>query len=371
MPAGRAIVTILLTVAAASLLCADSLVQVAERQPFGRWRDTALTITRSVRGVSHAFGLHLPRLWLGELTGNEDLPSSSPAGSDVAVPSATVPTTDAAKVVDKPSDSALPTTLPTTLPPATTTTLPSRRVPSAEDPLRVLMAGDSLMGNIAAGLGRLTSGDARIAITADFHVSTGLARPDVLDWPAYLNQRVAELNPEVVYLTFGGNDDQDMIRADGVRVQLGSPEWRDEYARRVALATDVAAQGGRTVVWLGLPAERPERLNAAKDVMNAVAREQADLRPTVQFVDLMPIFSPDGAFSETVGTPDGQVVDTRAPDGVHLSHPGADLLAPALFAAVATEWHLVEPPAPPPPPPAPPPTAPPPPPPPPPPTSGP
>jgi hypothetical protein len=114
---------------------------------------------------------------------------------------------------------------------------------------------------------------------------------------------------------------------------------------------DVAAQGDRTVVWLGLPAERKETLHIVKDVMNAVAQEQALLRPRVVYVDTVPVLSPGGAYSEVVTTPDGRTVDTRTADGVHLSQAGADLLAPALLGAIAVDWNLVAPPEPPAPPP--------------------
>jgi hypothetical protein len=106
---------------------------------------------------------------------------------------------------------------------------------------------------------------------------------------------------------------------------------------------DVAGQGDRTVVWLGLPAERKATLHIIKDIMNDVAREQARLRPRVVFVDTIPVLSPGGAYSEVITTPDGRVVDTRAADGVHLSQDGADLLAPTLLAAIATDWNLAVP----------------------------
>jgi hypothetical protein len=343
----------LLALALAALLCADSLVHVAERQALGSGRDAALAITRPVQDISHAVGLHLPRLWLAQLTGNEDLPSSSAAGADIDAPSAT---SVAPLGTNKPKPGG-EAAAAVTVPAPTETTLPLRRVPTAEAPLRVLMAGDSLMGTISAGLGRFTRDDPRVQIVADFHVSTGLARPDVLDWPAYLQQRVTEVGAEVVYLAFGGNDDQDMILPDGARAVLGTPEWHAEYTRRVALAMDVAAQDGRTVVWLGLPNERNEHLNAVVGTMNAIALQQADLRPTVHFVDLIPIFTPGGVYRDDVTFPDGNVIDARAADGVHLTHGGADVLAPTLHAVIAAEWHLVEPIAPPttaaPPPPAP------------------
>jgi hypothetical protein len=338
--AGRAIALVLAGLALAALLCADTLVQVAERQPFGTTRDVALSVTRPIRSVSHAVGLHLPRLWLAELTGNAELPTSA-AGEDLDVPSATV-TTAPPTTPTKPVDSSIGATT-STLPPTTTTTLPLRRTPTAEDPLRVVMFGDSLMGHIAVGYQRHVT-DPRVHVYSEYHIGTGLARPDVLDWPAYLNQVLPGFNAEVVYLMFGGNDDQDMQLADGTRVVYGTQEWASEYARRVALTMDVAAQNDRTVVWLNLPAMNRPRLNQAKDLMNAIIREQAGLRPRVVYLDLYALLTPDGVFHEYLPGADGSPVLVRASDGVHVSIPGGEMVAPALLAAIATDWNLVAPP---------------------------
>jgi len=209
-----------------------------------------------------------------------------------------------------------------------------------------VMFGDSLMGHMALGFQRHVTSEPRVHVYTEYHVGTGLARPDVLDWPAYLNQILPGFNPEVVYLAFGGNDDQDMQAADGSRIPYGTPEWHTEYTRRVALVMDVAAQNDRTVVWINIPAVNRERLNQAKDVMNAIAREQAALRPRVVYLDLYAVLSPDGVFHEYLPAPDGTPIRVREGDGVHVSIPGGELVAPSLLAAIATEWNLVAPPAP-------------------------
>lgn len=337
--AGRGIATVLLALVMAALLCADSLVQVAERQAFGTARDVALAVARPIRSVSHATGLHLPRLWLAELTGNDELPTSS-ASQDIDVPTAAAPTT---KPRRKPAKRQNPAVTATTAAPTTTTTLPPRRTPTAADPLRVVLFGDSLMGHLAVGFGRLVQDEPRVSVYSEYHISTGLARPDVLDWPAYLAEVLPAYDPEVVYLTFGGNDDQAMQTADGTVVALGTPEWQAEYTRRVGLTMDVAAQGDRTVVWIGLPAQGRDRLNGAKDVMNAVAIEQAALRPRVVYVDLGAVLTPDGQFHEYLSAPDGTPVRVREGDGVHVSIPGGEFAAPTLLAAITTDWNLVAP----------------------------
>lgn len=334
--AARAIGTLVLSLLLAALLCADSLVQVAERQPFGTGRDLALAVTRPIRSASHAVGLHLPRLWLAELTGNDALPTSS-AGGDLDVPSATVPPGGE-------SGSGGPGGPPTTIPTTTTTTLPLRRTPTAEAPLRVVLFGDSLMGHLALGFERHVVADPRIHVYSEYHIGTGLARPDRLDWPRYLNDTVLPgFNPEVIYLSFGGNDDQPMQTPEGVTVALGTPEWEAEYARRVALTMDVAAQGDRTVVWIGLPAMGRERLDAARVVMNRIAAAQAALRPRLVYLDIGTVLTPSGTFQQQLTLPNGATLRAREGDGVHVSIAGGEYLAPTLLGAVAEDWNLLAP----------------------------
>jgi hypothetical protein len=346
--AGRAIGTVLVALVLAALLCADALVQIAERQPFGTTRDVALSVTRTIQSVSEATRLDRPREWLVELTGGE-LPSSV-AGEELDVPTATAPTTPDTKpeTGPKPNPHLGTTTTTTTAPPTTTTTLPPHRTPTAAAPLVVVMFGDSMMGNVAIGFQRMATNEPRMNVHAEYHVSTGLARPDVLDWPAYLNQVLPSLGSEVVMLAFGANDDQDMQAPDGSRLAYGTPEWEAEYTRRVALTMDVAAQDGRSVIWLGMPAVNRERLEGARRIINRIGQEQAELRPAVTFVDLGETISPNGVFELNVPGPGGAPVRVRADDGVHISIPGGELVAPKLLEAFAVERRLAAPPAPPP-----------------------
>ena len=51
--------------------------------------------------------------------------------------------------------------------------------------------------------------------TVDFKVSSGLARPDYFNWPAELAHQVAALNPQIVVLMLGSNDNQPLLAPDG------------------------------------------------------------------------------------------------------------------------------------------------------------
>jgi hypothetical protein len=326
--AGRTIAVTFGALLVASVLNADALHRAADQQPFGWRRDVALSFTRPIRAIADAVGLDAPRDALDAIAGNEPDPTAKEFGGALVLPRRTIERAPA------------PTTT-TTVVPVTTTTLAARRVPTAPDPVRVLFAGDSLIGNVADGYARLTGSDDRIALSKDVRVATGLARPDVLDWPTHLDALLRERNPEVVYLMFGGNDDQSLRGADPPP-RIFTPEWEVEYRRRVGVMMDVASRADRTVVWIGMPAVGRDRLNRARAVMNDAARAEATTRARVTFVDLDTVLAPDGGYTPRVTAPGGGTVDARARDGVHVTHSGADLIAPMLLQAIASEWHLRE-----------------------------
>jgi hypothetical protein len=347
MPAGRAIAVLFLTFAIASLLCAESLHKLAEEQPFGARRDLALDVTDPLVRVSRFLSLDRPRQWLAGASGHDDLREP-----EVALPTpSTVPPpapTSTAPREDATATTASTTSTATTVAAPPTTLVPERRVPTPEQPLRVLLAGDSLIGNVSDQFASLVRNDPRIQITSDVRVSSGLARPDYFNWPVELTTMLQAQAADVVVLLFGANDDQDMIEANGTRAAIGTDEWRAEYQRRVAQMMDVAAAGGRTVVWLAMPAVAPARLNAAKDVMNDLAHLEASVRPTVHVVDTAPLLAPPGGgYADFLTLPDGNVVKVRENDGVHLTHTGCDLVTPSILGAFAVEWHLVPDPSPP------------------------
>ena len=329
VPAGRVLATVGLTLLLATLACADTMHRAATGLPFGARRDAAMAFTGPLRAVSHTFGLHLPRLWLTELTGNTDPPTAEPSAT-------TRPRLSAGGADPDGGQGAGATTTVV----ATTTTLPAHRTPTAEAPLRLLLAGDSLMGNISEGFGRLVRDDGRVAIASDVQVSTGLARPDVLDWPTHLGGLLDATGAEVVVLAFGANDDKPLLLPSGDIAPLGSDAWRGEYAGRVGRVMDLASAGGtRSVVWIGVPTVRRDGLNAAKDVMNDVALTEAARRPGVVFVDTVAqLGGPE--YAETAIAPDGSEYRVRISDGVHLTEAACDVLAPALFDAFAADWHL-------------------------------
>ena len=57
----------------------------------------------------------------------------------------------------------------------------------------------------------------------DVQIGTGLARPDVYDWPAAIATQLQKAQPKVVVVTFGANDDQDMMAGGRYLVRASRP----------------------------------------------------------------------------------------------------------------------------------------------------
>lgn len=206
-------------------------------------------------------------------------------------------------------------------PKATTTTLPPVRTPTAADPLRVLVAGDSLVGWIAPALEQeLPAGDP-VQVIDDWKGSTGLVRPDFFDWPARIEQDMAEHDPDVVVLGFGGNDTQNLTTDDGI-LQLGTPEWEAEYQRRIGEVLDLIEAPGRTVYWIGLPLTTSDAIETLRPVLSRALRAEAKDRPWVHLIDTRDALAPDGTFTSQLPGDDGELVTTMAPDQIHPSLEG-------------------------------------------------
>ena len=89
--------------------------------------------------------------------------------------------------------------------------------PTAENPAVVLIAGDSDAGTFAPYLDRVLADTDLVDTALDYKVSSGLARPDYFDWNARLHEHVPVVDPDIVVITFGGNDAQGLLDAVGWR----------------------------------------------------------------------------------------------------------------------------------------------------------
>ncbi len=211
---------------------------------------------------------------------------------------------------------------------------------TAADPATVFIVGDSDAGTFGPYLQELLDGTGIVETSLDYKVSSGLARPDFFDWPAEIDRKLPEVDPDIVVATFGGNDAQGLSVGSGEFI-IGDPvaneaEWTDEYQTRVGAVMDQLMEGGRTLIWVGIPNDDNPEVTARMAIQDQAAKAAAAERPDVIFVDTWTRFSGrDGGWAEFVIDPrDGEGKDVRADDGFHLNQTGAEILAIDIAQAV-------------------------------------
>jgi hypothetical protein len=268
----------------------------------------------------------------GALTGDDGEPTVEGTGTT------TVGGAAAAAVTSTPGSAASPATAapPTTTAPPTTAEPVETGPPSADDPARLLVVGDSDAGTFGPYLEVLMDDTGVVDSEVDYKVSSGLSRPDFFDWPDHVETKLGEGDPDIVVVTFGGND------AQGIATGAGEfpDEWADpvgsrrtwvrEYRRRVGEFTDLLlADPDRTVIWVGIPNDNNPKVTERLAVQDEAVRAALADRPRVIFVDTWKRFSGrDGNWAEYVVDPrDNRGKDVRADDGFHLNESGAEILA--------------------------------------------
>lgn len=342
VPAGQAVLVMVLVLAVGSLVNVQSLRAAAERQPFGPRRQVALLFVAPLDAVSQVLGLDEPRTLLDERLGrlpDEDAvePAQVAAGGDAAAAGDALPADPddplAGQVAQPGHEGAPP--VPTAGP------APGSRPFGAGDPLSVQVLGDSLTEQLGPALIEYGGERPTVDVVHEFEYSSGLTRPDFFDWPARVLEVADASDPDVFVLMFGANDAQDLRDADGRYIAFASPEWETEYRARVAALMEAAAVEGRTVVWVGQPLMRSTEFDQRMDYVSSLYAAEAARHRGVAYVDARPVFAAQGGgYSAYLPGPDGQLVNMRLGDGIHLTRPGADRLGAQVVAALEEQWGI-------------------------------
>jgi hypothetical protein len=313
MPAGHAILAMLVAFSLGTLFNADTMLQTAQTQKLGSKRHSlGVAIMRPIHAISDFLHLDRPRQRLDEALGHGPPPKPKQTSSTdpFAIPSTTSPRG--------------PTTTGKTSAHYQTLTV------SRAHPATIFVAGDSLSFEFGTSLYRIASSEhvyrAAGDGTVDFKVSSGLARPDYFNWPAELAHQVAALNPQIVVLMLGSNDNQPLLAPDKHTYAFATPGWKAEYHRRVGAVMDQLIARNRWVVYVGVPILATR--NDQWPIINTVIQEEAAKRPRAVYVDSFTLFQdPNGKYTQYLPNAAGQLVQVRTPDGIHFQRAGGDLLA--------------------------------------------
>jgi lysophospholipase L1-like esterase len=193
----------------------------------------------------------------------------------------------------------------------------------------VVLEGDSVMGEIAFSFQRFAAHHTSWTVINAHKVSSGLCNTEYYDWPKTAGDLAKQYHPDIVLLTMGPNDGQD-IYLPGKRLKMGSDAWHAEYVNRFKSLVADASSTGAKVYWFSVPVMREGSLETKMVHIREAQRDALSQLPQVTIIDETAEFQDkDGRFIEK-GKVDGKLRTLRAPDGVHLTATGADILVNAL-----------------------------------------
>jgi hypothetical protein len=322
LAAGKVILVALLAIAIGTLLNAKGLRKTAQIQSAGWQRDLGLALTEPLVDASHALYLDRPRQWLKEALGR--------GSDDRIVNSISIPAPIGSARPGGPSRPQTPQPKPVFTP---------------ANPLRVWIAGDSLVVVPGQSLLQLVARN-RVMTPAgevDGRIATGLTRPDVFDWFDHVRSEMRALHPKAVVVSFGANDDHNFMTGlpPGISVgTVGSPSWNREYARRVGGLMDEVIQRGGYLFWIGAPVARSPNQTRSFMIIDRIVRREAAKRTRAYFIDTASLLSPGGRYEQYLRDSQGELIQVRAPDGIHFAPAGGDRVASRVLEAFRQAFDL-------------------------------
>jgi uncharacterized protein len=327
-PAGQAVVVGIGALVLAAFLNAPGLHKTADSLDPGWKRTIALPITERLATLSHYTGLDLPRRGLKAALGRSGDDNITAAIVLPPPPQPVLPTPPPPPPHHHGTSPPPPPVSPTPPPPP-----PKKQAFSPKHPLKVYVAGDSLI--IVPGNSLLRAMGSRVykPLPVNGQVATGLERPDVYNWFDQIKNVMKKQKPNVVVVAFGANDNHSYMTGlpPGVDIgQFGSAAWVKEYRRRVGGFMDTVIRGGGFIVWLGMPIVSSKSESSQFDLINRILYQEAKKRPNgAAYVDTWYQFADPktGGYAEYLPNASGQLVKVRADDGVHFEPAGGDIIA--------------------------------------------
>ncbi len=198
---------------------------------------------------------------------------------------------------------------------------------------RMVVYGDSLATNVFHGLQGYARRAGFYTVKRRTRGGTGLIRDDQYDWYERTLRFLREDRPDIVVVTFGGNDRQS-LSSGRLRLKRFSERWWREYRRRVDRYMAALKRATPHVYWVGLPVVRSGRMTRDYAKFNRVYRTYA-AKHGVVFVDTFDRFQADGGGYTSAGADiDGGRRTLRTSDGIHFNGAGGQVLAQLVVAAI-------------------------------------
>jgi hypothetical protein len=198
-----------------------------------------------------------------------------------------------------------------------------------DDHLDIALVGDSFLDQSRAPFLELAE---RRDLNARIYAYGGTS---ICGWQDELN-RLVEREPDVLVLSFAGNDLQPCINPTG---ETRSPEAvAADYARDIDALVERFRPTGTDLYVVDPPPIRDPQFEANAEAMRDMYRDVSIDHPRITVIDTQPRLGPDGEFHASLPCArhdqdcrrDGTVV-LRQGDGIHLTPAGGRRYAQSIF----------------------------------------
>ena len=224
--------------------------------------------------------------------------------------------------------------------PPSSDTLTGVRTPSAGEPLRVLMVGDSVMWDASLGIKAALEATGEATVDDRAVLGFGLTR-SAYAWRTAWPSLIAADRPDVVIAMFGGWD----------AAQVGSkgPSW---YAALLDQAIGTLSSSGARIVFLEYPRNRPPDVPGQAPVDQASNERLRELvngtfagaaqrhTGTVTYLPVSPALDLNGEYSAFLPGADGVLERVRKHDNIHICPAGSARLGALVLHATETWFSL-------------------------------
>ena len=113
-----------------------------------------------------------------------------------------------------------------------------------------------------------------------------------------------------------------------------------EYRRRVEALAGIPARAGSKVLWIGMPIMQSDKFSLTARALNGVYSGVCG-QDGYWYLDAYGLFSDKaGKYSLYLPDPSGKLKSVRAPDGIHLSEAGGDMVARAVVKILGRHFLL-------------------------------
>ena len=211
---------------------------------------------------------------------------------------------------------------------------------SSENPLKVLLIGDSMMGDgFGTEMEKAIEGDDAMTSKRYPRHSSGLSRPDYYSWPAQVSEIFGNEEYDAVIVMLGTNDAQS-FESDGVTYERFSDGWNRIYRIRTANFINQLSLKTQRVYWVGMPPMRETDYNARMQKLNVFYEEACAQNPEATYISTGEIVGDaNGNFTSYLDI-DGTRINVRHTDGHHLTRAGGALIADRIMELIRSDFEF-------------------------------